>query len=257
MKNGIPNQYNSNNNQNFIKIIDCTEPDNKNMNDLSVEILTGEQEIINQKKKLNDSNVNKILIGTPNHIASDLSLLNPTLQIIGKKDHNSFTTYAKKFMHHITPNQEKSSKKASNNNITYVVNSSNINSQKQDTYNINNNFLFINKFPAENNSNNSVVNNHFPNVIVNNVFSANNEVENIISNNDKVESSEKRIDRRGVVIEKGGKKHRITFLDRIDDNKRLIDTVKIESYKAYNIGNTYSESSGKPVNNSVSCCIIY
>jgi len=101
------------------------------------------------------------------------------------------------------------------NNLNVVIKNENINSASN--ININNNILVINK----------------------------------ISPTDKILiKNKKRFDYFNNEIKKNGKQ-KITFLDKINNKKKLVDTIEIESYKTYNIID-------EPVSNSNknSCCII-
>ncbi len=59
----------------------------------------------------------------------------------------------------------------------------------------------------------------------------------------------KRIDRFGIPIIKGSKKHKVTFIDKIV-KKNFVEVIKIESYKEYN---KMEEVSNSKKNN---CCLI-
>ena len=101
------------------------------------------------------------------------------------------------------------------NNLNVVIKNENINSASN--ININNNILVINK----------------------------------ISPTDKILiKNKKRFDYFNNEIKKNGKQ-KITFLDKINNKKKLVETIEIESYKKYNIMD-------EPISNSNknSCCII-
>ena len=101
------------------------------------------------------------------------------------------------------------------NNLNVVIKNENINSASN--ININNNILVINK----------------------------------ISPTDKILiKNKKRLDYFNNEIKKNGKQ-KITFLDKINNKKKLVETIEIESYKKYNIMD-------EPISNSNknSCCII-
>jgi hypothetical protein len=66
-----------------------------------------------------------------------------------------------------------------------------------------------------------------------------------------------RMDRRGVPIVKGGKKHRVTFSDGKYVNQVLVERIKIESYKQFNISNKHEESKLAPSKPSGSCCLTF
>jgi len=58
-----------------------------------------------------------------------------------------------------------------------------------------------------------------------------------------------RMDRKGTVIMKGGaKKHRIVFADQLDKENELVDVYFVESYKKYNLENTYGNQN---------CCLLF
>jgi hypothetical protein len=88
-----------------------------------------------------------------------------------------------------------------------------------------------------------------------------NDGENIIPLVVKSEEHKKyndmRADRRGIPIVKRGRKHEVSFLDRVEPNKRLVEIFNVESYKQYNYENSYGEK-GKKVscNASLACCLI-
>lgn len=65
-----------------------------------------------------------------------------------------------------------------------------------------------------------------------------------------------RVDRRGYNILKGGKKHRVTFADQIKSKSSLLEIVNIQSYKKYNIDNTFDTTS-KGSRASIACCSIF
>jgi len=97
----------------------------------------------------------------------------------------------------------------------------------------------------------------------------NNVVNNKIINSKQIPSSnvlkENRIrkDFKGNPILKGGKKHRISFKDLIGKNNNLVETIEIESYKAFNAFNeTIIEDDDKKdikdQNDNTSCsCVIF
>jgi hypothetical protein len=64
-----------------------------------------------------------------------------------------------------------------------------------------------------------------------------------------------RFDKRGIIIEKGSKKHRITFKDNMPGSEGLIEYVKVESYKKNNAANNFERNfnSGR----KVACCIFF
>ena len=101
------------------------------------------------------------------------------------------------------------------NNLNVVIKNENINSASN--ININNNILVINKISPTNK------------ILIKN---------------------KKRLDYFNNEIKKNGKQ-KITFLDKINNKKKLVETIEIESYKKYNIMD-------EPISNSNknSCCII-
>jgi hypothetical protein len=101
------------------------------------------------------------------------------------------------------------------NNLNVVIKNENINSASN--ININNNILVINKISPTNK------------ILIKN---------------------KKRLDYFNNEIKKNGKQ-KITFLDKINNKKKLVDTIQIESYKAFNIMDEPSSNSNKN-----SCCII-
>jgi hypothetical protein len=160
-------------------------------------------------------------------------------------------------MNHVTPTSLNNNLKANNanqNNINYFINNSNITVNKQENYNINNNILVINKFAGETPMTPIKQNNVVIIKNVENPFS--NEREILFGTSGKNEKNE-RVDRKGVVIVKGGKKHRVTFIDKIGNRKSLIDMVDVESYKKFNIINTFSEAESRNSAGSLNCCIIF
>ena len=70
-----------------------------------------------------------------------------------------------------------------------------------------------------------------------------------IKENDIISASSKRLDRLGNEIKKGGIQ-KICFIDKID-NKKLVITENIESYKDYN------KSEETTSNTKSLCCLIY
>ena len=73
--------------------------------------------------------------------------------------------------------------------------------------------------------------------------------------NNKIDVNE-RFDRRGIKIIKRGN-HRISFIDVIDIKNSISKIVDVESFKKYNLGNTYIDNSNGNNNSGVSCCNIY
>lgn len=71
-------------------------------------------------------------------------------------------------------------------------------------------------------------------------------------------SNKGRHDVRGVPIIKGSKKHKVTFIDKINGGKsnKLVQRVEIQSYKELNACNTFGEGDLKKPAHSASCCII-
>ena len=195
----------------------------------------------------------------------------------------SFTQYAQNFMNHMAV---PTSSQNVNQNINYYVNNSNVTIQNKETYNINNNILVINKFQdgqtvpgdlnqytQQNLDKNIVVTNKYTNLNnpqVININNPNNKEGNMnnkshslkkdkeISLEDpKDEMNKSRFDRKGEEIKKGGKKHRVSFIDRVE-KQGLIQKVDIESYKKYNASNTFAEGeiASNASSGGVSCCII-
>lgn len=85
--------------------------------------------------------------------------------------------------------------------------------------------------------------------------------ESIIKGNDCKSTYLKivRLDRRGVAIVRGVKKHRISFVDKIDSKQGVAEVINIESYKTYNVGNTYENSNRVKdwkSDQTLSCCKI-
>lgn len=70
-----------------------------------------------------------------------------------------------------------------------------------------------------------------------------------------------RKDRKGVPIVKGGRIHKVTFIDRLEEKRKLIEYQQIESYKKYNLNSlaheTDSSSNKDKSNSNTSCCLIY
>jgi hypothetical protein len=116
----------------------------------------------------------------------------------------------------IAKQPEKSNHKNSQNinNVNVVIKNENINSASN--ININNNILVINKYSSPKNNN----------------------------------KNQKRVDYFHNEIKKNGKQ-KITFVDKINEKKKLVDTIQIESYKAYNVIDEPLSNSSKN-----SCCII-
>jgi hypothetical protein len=121
---------------------------------------------------------------------------------------------------------------ASNQNIFNIIfNNSNVNIQNTQNVNINNNYVVINSDDKS------------PIIL-----------QNIISQTDGKVKPGGRVDRNGIAITKTGRKHCISFMDRIN-NKRLVDLIEVESYKAYNHANSYRDN--KNASCSLSCCHIF
>jgi hypothetical protein len=67
----------------------------------------------------------------------------------------------------------------------------------------------------------------------------------------------KRYDRKGVNIVKGGNKHSVSFIDRVEPNRRLAEVLHIDSFKDHNLVNTYGEKgSSISCTNRLACCLI-
>jgi hypothetical protein len=189
------------------------------------------KEISNTNTLSNKDSNNLMLIPTNNilkvNILKDPEINNPNI-VIPSQSAGGFSEYAKNFFNKAA---HEPGLPAVNvmpvNQINYYVNQNNFNIGKQENYNINN-------------------------IVV---------MKGDVSNNEEGVSpgkspSKSRQDRRGVSIEKKGKRHRVTFIDRVDE-KRLCDVVEIESYKQYNIDNTYNEGGHhRSSSESLSCCII-
>lgn len=155
----------------------------------------------------------------------------------------SFTQYAHGFMNRLSGpiNQQ-----SINQNINYYLNNSNVTINNKETYNINNNILVINKFPDKS----EVYMGKSSKIVINDFPSPDDEMAST-----KIKKYE-RIDRTGIQITKGSKKHKITFADNLKRKASLVDKVEIESYKKYNASNTFLDQK-KGKSGSVSCCAIY
>jgi hypothetical protein len=159
------------------------------------------------------------------------------------KPNMSTSTYkTKKDIPLTTPDRNKNS---TQNIYNIIFNNSNVNIQNHDPFNTANNFVVINTMAKEPDNLQSPVN-----IVVKSI--ENNKViqKNLINNI--------RIDRRGVPIVKGGRKHIVSFIDRAEPTKRLVETFNVDSYKQYNLENSYGEK-GKKVSCSASlaCCLIF
>ena len=66
----------------------------------------------------------------------------------------------------------------------------------------------------------------------------------IIESFTKMEDRKQRKDRRGKVIVKGGKSHRISFKDQVCPGERLATVTIVESYKQYNVDVSLSSNTG-------------
>jgi hypothetical protein len=63
-----------------------------------------------------------------------------------------------------------------------------------------------------------------------------------------------RVDRKGEPIVKGKKRHGVSFLDRVEPYKRIHDVANVESYKQYNLENSYNEKHKSSCTSS--CCLL-
>lgn len=156
---------------------------------------------------------------------------------------SSFSQYAHGFISRLSGpiNQQ-----SINQNINYYSHNSNVTINNKETYNINNNILVINKFPEKS----EVYIGKSSNIVINDSPGSDE------NENSSTKYKFKRTDRRGIPIIKGSKKHRVTFSDNLKRKSSFVDKVEIESYKHYNVSNTFSEEK-KSNSNSVSCCAIY
>jgi hypothetical protein len=155
---------------------------------------------------------------------------------VAPKAHNITSTFkVKKDIPLTTPDRNKSS---TQNIFNIIFNNSNINIQNTE-HGLSNNILVIKAIQKE------VENNPTVNIVVQGIEN------NMIKNNI-------RVDRKGVPIVKKGRKHIVSFLDRAEPNKRLVDIVNVDSYKQYNLENSYGER-GKKVSCTAGlvCCLIF
>jgi hypothetical protein len=91
------------------------------------------------------------------------------------------------------------------------------------------------------------------------IVNTNQQVDDLIGNfkNKKMPGSGNlRIDRRGVIIKKGGKKHKCTYADQIYCGKRLVEVVEVTAFKKFNMENTYNDADMAKAKNSLACCKI-
>lgn len=79
----------------------------------------------------------------------------------------------------------------------------------------------------------------------------------------KEEDKKERTDRNGITINKKNKrKVKITFIDQIDKDKKLVTEIKIESFKQYNVmlgmpkEDYYHGNNGNNRNNQDCCCCL-
>lgn len=102
------------------------------------------------------------------------------------------------------------------------------------------------------NNNLYVINNLYIKTKSDNALKKENNKKNIenIKDKDAISVTSRRLDRLGNEIKKGGFQ-KISFLDKID-NKKLVETENIESYKDYNKSDEETTSNTKSL-----CCIIY
>lgn len=130
-------------------------------------------------------------------------------------------------------------------------------------------FLFANPNEKEKGSisSNNLASNFINNKNSNNAFNAN--MSSFKSNNDIAKRKRNvsaaqmpnfncRRDAKGTPILKGRKNHKITFRDYLDNDSKLTDVVKIESYKEYNakeIDSKELKKTGTDDNTSCACTI--
>lgn len=155
------------------------------------------------------------------------------------------------FQQNVITNIQNTSTTNNNQNINLIVNTSNVNIQKQENYNINNNILVINKFGDSNNGLKNPVETH-PNFGNRNSGHMMTENENLFFSN---KSNQNRNDTRGIPITKGSKKHKVTFIDKVPSRKNLLTVIDVESFKLHNMLNTYPDQ-GYKKNASLACCDI-
>jgi hypothetical protein len=153
------------------------------------------------------------------------------------RQHNITTTCLKnkKDLPLTTPDRHKSS---TQNIFNIIFNNSHINIQNTEQGGGGNNILVINAIQKE--ADNTV------NIVVKGI------------ENKQVLNNGVRVDRRGVPIVKKGRRHIVSFLDRVEQNKVLVDIKDVESYKQYNLENSYGER-GKRVSctASLACCLLF
>jgi hypothetical protein len=207
-----------------------------------------------EKKKIKDSiplrklsvdNVTKFYSPKPKKRKSSNDPLHTVTfpRIAPNKPNITTSLSGKKDIPLTTPDRRKNS---TQNIYNIIFNNSNINIQSSaDQFNSPSpNILVINTKEAD--SKKAAVN-----IVVKGIESTTNNIikENIINNI--------RIDRRGVPIVKFGRKHMVSFLDRVESDKRLVDIASVESYKQFNLENSYGEK-GKKVSctTSMACCLL-
>jgi hypothetical protein len=144
----------------------------------------------------------------------------------------SFTKYAQSFMSNMAPTNTN----MNHQNINLFLNNNGIIVQQQDNYNINNNYLVINRFEG---ASKDLMNKEM--III------------PAQSNIQEEAERQRRDSRGIPIVKGLKKHKVVFADRMQNKKSLIEKVEIESYKKYNMDNTFQDEP----KTSTGCCRIF
>ena len=145
-----------------------------------------------------DSSIRSDFISSKKIGRKELYPIINTVLLKSKKEKTNFKNY---YNNKVIPFTTPSRNQTNQNIYNIVFNNSNLNFQNQDKLNINN--LIINSIP----------------LIIQKVY-------------DQDIKSNTRKDRQGVLIERYGK-HSVTFMDRVN-NKRLLDIVEIESFKAYN-----------------------
>jgi hypothetical protein len=194
---------------------------------------------MDKTKTLSGSDKSKLLREkTNNPIGKGL----PRSNTIGRKEQ-----YPLRTVNFLTPNAKSSNlnklsnkglplttpdRTSSNQNIFNIIfNNSNVNIQNSDNVNINSNYVVINSEDKG-----------VPIILQN------------IINQKEQKNTQGRVDRNGNVIKKDGRKHCVSFMDRVN-NKRLVDMIDVESYKAYNHANSYRDSKGGSC--SLACCYIF
>ena len=179
---------------------------------------------------------------------------------------SSFTTYAHNFISKLPSNVLQKTQNNQNSNISYLINNSNVTvNNNSGILNINNNILVINKFPAGVNVD-QILDNQQRKIksssFLNNIVSNNRSIFTKAERPQEMKGGEdissqgipnlERLDQRGVPIIKRGKKHKITFADK--NKKVLVERIDVESFKKYNVPNTFDDRNEK--DKSTSCCLI-